>query len=658
MYRALSVGQQAAGRGLITATRRRLTTTTTTTTPPKKAKSIVRRLLFYSVTATGTFYIGSTFVSYENPQYRQLFTQNVPFGKDLVEYGEEHHWDDLTVQKAVIATVDSAKTVADFVQKQLGYAPPEGADAKSKDTAHDGKNSVLSETKERVKSTAAILKTAVNKTREEVTPEGTAKATAIAKHRAAQFADELDDLIRKAEAALAGKPIDSLPEATTTADTALPPPSDVELVIVSEKPDKIVYAAPLPIGFEPPPGFSRPSVSKPAPALSLSPADVPALVPLPLVAPAVLEVAVSEPVISHLAGTIDNLASYLNSNPAAAEKAKDVLETARNDLTQLASRFDQVREDEQRQLEAKLDEQAREYTTKLLELEIEAQDKLDLQKEDYEKYVEEEKAKYAQVYREKLDHEIKLQTILLNERLKEEVIAQGIELQRRWIREVKVRVEEERGGRLARLDELATDLKRLERLTLDNSSYLDENIRVHGMWTALRAMHAAIEAPVRKSFREELRVLRHIAVAKDDPVASVALDALESSDIPDVGVEPFADLASWFTTSVAPRVSSVALVPDHDAGVLSHLASHLLSSFRFQRYGFMPGSDVLSVLSRAEYYMNEKDLDSATRELNQLTGTAKELLHDWLEAARRRLEVQQALEVIQAQATLASLLVV
>jgi mitofilin len=276
---------------------------------------------------------------------------------------------------------------------------------------------VLSETKERVKSAAATLKTAVNKTREEVTPEGTAQANAIAKHRAAQFADELDDLIRKAEAALAGKPIDSLPEATTT--VAPPPPSDVELVIVSEKSDKNVYAAPLPIGFEPPPGFSRPSAPKPAPkaaAPSISPADVPAPVPLPLLAPAVLEVAVSEPVISHLAGTIDNLASYLNSNPAAAEKAKDVLETARNDLTQLASRFDQVREDEQRQLEAKLDEQAREYTTKLLELEIEAQDKLDLQKEDYEKYVEEEKAKFAQVYREKLDHEIKLQTILLNER--------------------------------------------------------------------------------------------------------------------------------------------------------------------------------------------------------------------------------------------------
>ncbi|KAF9041983.1 hypothetical protein BDZ89DRAFT_303612 [Hymenopellis radicata] len=56
------------------------------------------------------------------------------------------------------------------------------------------------------------------------------------------------------------------------------------------------------------------------------------------------------------------------------------------------------------------------------------------------------------------------------------VMAQGIEVQRRWIREVKIRVEEERGGRLAKLDQLSSELKRLERIALDNSTYLDENI--------------------------------------------------------------------------------------------------------------------------------------------------------------------------------------
>ena len=229
--------------------------------------------------------------------------------------------------------------------------------------------------------------------------------------------------------------------------------------------------------------------------------------------------------------------------------------------------------------------------------------------------------------------------------MKEEVIAQGIELQRRWIREIKVRVEEERGGRLAKLDELAANIKKLERIALDNSSYLDENIRIHRLWSALRVLNDTVESPVRKPFREELRVLRHIAAAKDDPVVVTALETLEATDVPDVGVEPFADLATWFSTSVAPRVARVALVPDQNAGVLSHLASHLFSSFRFKREGLVKGSDVLSVLARAEYYMNEKDLDSAARELNQLQGTAKILLSDWLEAARRRLEVLQALQV-------------
>ena len=48
---------------------------------------------------------------------------------------------------------------------------------------------------------------------------------------------------------------------------------------------------------------------------------------------------------------------------------------------------------------------------------------------------------------------------------------------------------------------------------------------------------------------------------------------------------------------------------------------------------------------RVEYHLNEKDVDRTTRELDLLKGAAEALLKDWLEAARRRLEVQQALEV-------------
>jgi mitofilin len=140
-------------------------------------------------------------------------------------------------------------------------------------------------------------------------------------------------------------------------------------------------------------------------------------------------------------------------------------------------------------------------------------------------------------------------------------------------------------------------------------------------------------------------VLRHLPGAKEDPLVQAALDTLEKSDVPDVGVTPLPDLTSWFSNSVTPRVTSVALVPDQNAGLLSHVASSLLSNFRFKRQGLVDGNDVSSRLTRAEYYLSEKDLDAAAREVNQLSGWAKVLCRDWLEAARRRLEVQQALEV-------------
>ncbi|KZT53508.1 hypothetical protein CALCODRAFT_486272 [Calocera cornea HHB12733] len=518
-------------------------------------------------------------------------------------------------------------------------------------------------------------------------------------HRHPTFSDpEIEKLVKEAETALRGKspatpaahgasrPEDAL-KVDKNAPNLPPPPAPV--------PENI-YTGRLPLGFELPPGYRLPTkddASKPAPKLGekhpsggpfvpteppsgpqsppVYPASMaeppkqpeapPAAEPLPflssLIAP---ELKSSEPVIAQLASTIDALSAQLasTSNPTAIASARNVIDTAKIDLEQLAVRMEHVKEEERKELSKKLESTRDEWEGKLRALEKEAQEKIDKQEDDWKHAFDEEKQKLISGYKEKLQAELDTQSQLINERLKEEVIAQGIELQRRWIREIKVRVEQERGARLAKLENLSSSFKQLERLTLDNSAYLDENLRLHALNTALRALQNAIDAPVRRPFRNELRVLRNLTAAKEDPVISAALDSLESSEVPDVGVEPYTDLAAWFTTTVYPRVASVALVPDENAGVLEHLASSVLSNFRFKRHGLVEGSDVLSTLARAEYYVGEKDLDHAARELNQLKGTAKALLTDWLEAARKRLEVEQALEVVNTQATLSSLLVI
>ncbi|KAJ7126674.1 mitochondrial inner membrane protein Mitofilin [Mycena epipterygia] len=644
MYRTLPASRRltTAPRGAVRVIRRRLTTEPPPSAPLPKKRHIVRTIVLSTTALASAFYIGSTFVAFKNEAYYDFFSEHVPLGYSMLEYAEGHHWDTMTLASALES---SKKTLADaqrYVTDKVSGTPGTAHDAmQSVKNTKDAAVKVMQESKDRANSAAARIKTGIKRE--------SSGATAIAKHQSEQFSREVGELVRDAEAALA-KGVD-VPGLATTPEVAAPPvPSPTDAAGSS------IYDTPLPLGFEPPPGYSRPlPPKKPEP----EPADTVPEPRLPRLSPALSSITSSEPIIAHLAGTIDDLTAYVESNPATTAQATSVLETAKSDLTALATRIEKVREDERADLESKLDDQTREYTLKLMELEMEAQDKLDGQEQEFRRYFDEERARLTHTYREKLENELQTQTELINERLKEEVIAQGIELQRRWIREIKVRVEEERGGRLAKIDELSANLKRLERVAVDNSTYLDENIRIHALWSALRALSSsALASPVRKPFREELRVLRHISAAREDPVAAAALESLEGSDVPDVGVEPFADLATWFASEVAPKVSHVALVPDQNAGLLSHLASRAFAGLRFKRHGLVSGDDVLSVLARAEHYLNEKDLDSAARELNQLKGSAKLLLHDWLEAARRRLEVQQALEVVQAQATLASLLVV
>ncbi|KAI9509805.1 mitochondrial inner membrane protein Mitofilin [Russula earlei] len=674
MFRVLPVARQASSKGnqgLIRISRRRLVTETTdpAATLLKGRKRILPRIIFYSTVATATFYVGSAFVAFNNLSYHAFFQHHVPFAPAILQYGEDHGWDDLSIADVVVKTYDGVSGAYSYVRKQLGFSADETpVKAKVKDPSQAKLSKAAAEkkateVKERVQKAVDALKTDIKST-----PDADHdQSVKLSRPQSIQFTHGVEELVLQAEAALQGKPFEksqppsTQPEASITHAHDQPTPttreisepqatSDSSETESTEVPLKNVYTVPLPLGHEPPPGFTRPDPFKPPKLLAQGE-------PLPLVAPAIEELHSSEPILTHLAGTIDSLASFVNANPTAANKARDVLEVAKSDLSELAQNFELLREAEKVKLEQSLDEHTREYTLKLLELELQAQDKLESQATDFHVFLEEEKARFAKAYREKLEQELRTQSDIINERLKEEVVAQGIELQRRWIREIKIRVEEERGGRLAKLDELAANMKRLERVALDNSTYLDENLRVHALWSALRAVNNAVDAPVRRPFRDELRVLRHAAAARDDTVVGAVLDALDAGDAPDVGVEPLADLASWFTTSVAPAVSRVALVPDDGAGVLAHVASHVLSAFAFRRHGLVPGNDVLSVLARAEYHLNEKDLDSATRELNQLRGTAGTLLKDWLDAARRRLEVQQAIDVLHTQATLASLLV-
>jgi MICOS complex subunit MIC60 len=386
---------------------------TEVTPPPKKKTGVFRRLLFYTSAAVGTFYVGSAFVAFNSDTYYNIFTTRIPLGISFIDFAESHNWDTLSAGDILNSGKNAALYVHRLVTGQARRDDQTAADQRKNDAPESREKSrdTRSAAAERVHSVARTLRTTVEKGGEDIV-QGGAKAVAIARHQSNEFAEGVEDLIRRAEAAIAGKPIPLAATTPAESDKVSSEPAPSQATDSAPVTAQKIYDVPLPIDHQPPFGFSRPQPSK----AEHPRVEAHMLQPLPLVAPAISELSASEPIIAHLASTIDNLASYLNSNPSAAEKAKDVLETAKTDLTDLASRIEKVKEDERGQLEAKLDEQTREYTLKLVELEMEAQDKLDSQEDGFRKFFDQERAKFIQAYREKLNHELQTQTELINER--------------------------------------------------------------------------------------------------------------------------------------------------------------------------------------------------------------------------------------------------
>lgn len=329
----------------------------------------------------------------------------------MLEIAEGRGWDTLTISDAIQGGTNTVVTTYHFFSDLVtGTTPPSSAPEKEK-SAIDKKApetkptfKVIKQSTQKVESAAQQAKKEVKETVKEV-KDKVETAAAVAADKAKY---DYHELVARAEAAVAGKPYskDEAPPVKTEAPEGTP--------AAGSEASKTVYDRPLPIGFEPPPGFARPVPPKSKPTAEKPKTSEAESIDIPLVAPVVATA--SEPIISHLAGTIDSLASYLKSDPEAAKKAGDVLETAKSDLTALVERIEVVKQQERSALEEKLDEQTREYTLKLLELEMQAQDKLDDQEQGYKQLFEQERAKFVQAYREKLNHELQVQTELINER--------------------------------------------------------------------------------------------------------------------------------------------------------------------------------------------------------------------------------------------------
>ncbi|KAL2131893.1 hypothetical protein VTI74DRAFT_4478 [Chaetomium olivicolor] len=558
---------------------------------PRKKKGFFRRLRNYILTLTllsALAFGGGVWYSRINDNFHDFFTEYVPYGEQAVLYLEELDF------KKRFPNVASRVTGRRPDGEQVRVPAQSGASWRVADGADAGRQS------------SAIQKTAATK--------GDAKP--------------------KAEPAVvteAKKETATLPLAETK-EAELQKPVPAPVAETKPEPEAAPAATPAKKAFK------APEVDEPSrwpPASPIDPLGVPDA---------------AEPVVQDLVRMLNDIITVINHDGANGKygatigKAKDAISKVGQKIRDMKAA---VEEDAAQQVKKRVDD----FDKAAKELVSRLESAMAAQEQQFRREFEAEMGRLKQSYESKVQLIQQRERQLAEEKLNNQLLEQAVQLQRQFAQDIKKHVEEERAGRLGKLQQLSDAVASLERLSAGWNEVVDANLRTQQLHVAVDAVRASLEDSQHpRPFIKELVALKEIAA--DDPVVDAAIASIHPSAY-QRGISTPAELIDRFRR-VAAEVRKASLLPD-DAGVASHASSYVLSKVLFKKQGLAAGDDVESILTRTQTFLEEGNLDEAAREMNGLTGWSKTLSRDWLAEVRKVLEVRQALEVIQAEARLQSL---
>ncbi|KAL2864216.1 MICOS complex subunit MIC60 [Aspergillus lucknowensis] len=357
-----------------------------------------------------------------------------------------------------------------------------------------------------------------------------------------------------------------------------------------------------------------------------------------------------EPIVQEIVKTFNDIITVISADENATKYDKPVAK-AKEELQKIGEQIISVRDEARRaaqeeieKVHATFDESARELIRRFDE--VRSNDAA-----QYREEFEAEREKLALAYQQKIQTELQRAQEIAEQRLQNELVEQAIELNRKYIHEVKDLVEREREGRLSKLSELTASVSELEELTTGWREVIDTNLKTQQLQVAVDAVRSALErSTIPRPFVRELVAVKELA--GDDDVVEAAIASINPTAY-QRGIPSTSQIIERFRR-VADEVRKASLLPE-DAGIASHAASLVLSKVMFKKDAAAGSDDVESVLLRTETFLEQGNLDAAAREMTCLKGWAKILSKDWLADVRRVLEVKQALELFGSNAPIAEL---
>ncbi|CZT44588.1 related to mysoin heavy chain proteins [Rhynchosporium secalis] len=571
--------------------------------PPPPKRKFFRKFFTTIFLLSSVGFAGGVYYSRVNDNFHDFFTEYVPFGEEAVLYFEEREF-----RKRFPTIAGRAST------------PPRNTGESIKIPSQSGVSwKVAEDTKAPVGRHANATKDAPKPKEALQTPQETNPAEKVKVVEAAK------------KAADASAPDGTLPD--NKSPEPQPPAKPGHPVTDASAPPK--SASPKAKGAS----FTPPEVDQP----SKFPPELTRIDPLNVGD-------AQEPLVQDLVKIINDIITVVNADNADS-KFSGAIGKAKIEISKVGNKIKALKDTAEKDAEAKVQSEKADFERAAKELVRRVEAEMQAQQSQWQEEYQTEREKIQQNYEQKLKTEVQTANEVNEQRLNNRLLEQAVEMKRKFMEELKQRVEEERDGRLGKLSDLTNTVNELEKLTTDWNSVVDANLKTQHLHVAVEAVRSNLEkSQIPRPFTKELAALKEIA--SDDPVVNAAIASINPTAY-QKGVPSSAQLIDRFRR-VAGEVRKASLLPA-DAGVASHASSYVLSKLLFRKKGLATGNDVESILTRTETFLEEGDLDAAAREMNCLQGWAKTLSRDWLGEVRKVLEVQQALHVIATEARLQSL---
>ncbi|KAH9134167.1 hypothetical protein AeRB84_019994 [Aphanomyces euteiches] len=196
-------------------------------------------------------------------------------------------------------------------------------------------------------------------------------------------------------------------------------------------------------------------------------------------------------------------------------------------------------------------------------------------------------------------------------------------------REIQAVAQTEQAGRIKELEAIRVELKAVNEMLGRTSDYEAFSHQVHKVSVAALALTNRIEAAA--PLHNEIRALR--SAGKCDKFIEETIKTL--APLAD-GAPSVAQLQQRFK-QVQKAARQAALVPENSDGLVGHLFANALYFFMIPPGGPIQGDDAEAIFSRADYALRGGDIESALIEMDKLAGLPREVVSDWVAAAKSRL---------------------